>query len=410
MAQYRPDGGRDDGVDAYDYDDPRRYTSRQRRRQGQPEARNGGAVVSRRSRLGDALRGIGRGEGRRSQDQGQAASQQAYYPRQQTYGQQGYPQQYGYSEQPVYQEGPKRRPHRARNVLLVILAILVGLYLLICVPIDRSIAFSDDVATSLSGELSMHVPLTPYYVLALGSDAREGDTVSRTDTMILCRIDPLAAKVTMVSIPRDTMVQIDGHGTQKINAAYAFGGAAGAVKAVKNLTGASVNHVALVNFDGIETLVNALGGVTVDVPVDVNDPGYTGLVLSAGTHEMDGHTAMLFSRIRHGFANGDYQRQEDQRILISAIMKKALSNPLSLPAVGKAMGGLLSTTMRCYNIIPLLTRFAIGGPTIYSASIPSSPQTIGGVSYVVADEQATATMMQVVNQGGDPSTVANGVQ
>ena len=169
MVQYRPDGSRDDGADAYDYDDPRRYTSRQRGRQGQPESRNGGAVVSRRSRLGDALRGIGRGEGRRSQDQGQAASQRACYPRQQTYGQQGYPQQYGCSEQPVYQEGPKRRPHRARNVLLVILAILVGLYLLICVPIDRSIAFSDDVATSLSGELSMHVPLTPYYVLALGS-------------------------------------------------------------------------------------------------------------------------------------------------------------------------------------------------------------------------------------------------
>jgi anionic cell wall polymer biosynthesis LytR-Cps2A-Psr (LCP) family protein len=224
--------------------------------------------------LGDALRGVGRGEERRSQ--GQAASQQPYYPQQQSFGQQGYPQQYGYPEQPAYQEEPRRRPHRARNVLLAVLAVIVGLYLLICVPIDRSIAFSDDVATSLSGELSMHVPLTPYYVLALGSDAREGDTVSRTDTMILCRIDPLAAKVTMVSIPRDTMVQIDGHGTQKINAAYAFGGAAGAVKAVKSLTGASVNHVALVHFDGIEALVNALGGVTVDVPVDVNDPGYTG--------------------------------------------------------------------------------------------------------------------------------------
>ena len=87
MVQYRPGGSRDDDADAYDYDDPRRYTSRQRGRQGRPESRNGGAVVSRRSRLGDALRDIGRGEGRRSQ--GQAASQRACYPRQQTYGQQG---------------------------------------------------------------------------------------------------------------------------------------------------------------------------------------------------------------------------------------------------------------------------------------------------------------------------------
>ena len=99
MVQYRPDGSRDDGADTYDYDDPRRYTSRQRGRQGRPESRNGGAVVSRRSRLGDALRGVGRGEERRSQ--GQAASQQPYYPQQQSFGQQGYPQQYGYPEQPA---------------------------------------------------------------------------------------------------------------------------------------------------------------------------------------------------------------------------------------------------------------------------------------------------------------------
>jgi anionic cell wall polymer biosynthesis LytR-Cps2A-Psr (LCP) family protein len=143
--------------------------------------------------------------------------------------------------------------------------------------------------------------------------------------------------------------------------------------------------------------------------VDINDPNYTGLVMSAGTYTMDGKTALLFSRVRHGFANGDYQRQQDQRILIEAIMKKALSNPLTLPTVGKAMGGLLSTTMRCYNIIPLLARLAVGTPTIYSASIPSTTQTIGGVSYVVANTQELATMMQVVESGGDPSTVANGL-
>ncbi len=445
MGEYRPGDG-DQGEDTqYDYDDPRRYTAR---RQGRAPAASsgapsgGGAVVSRRSRLSSALRDAAHGRGAAQQGSrfSRDASGNAYEYGQPYQGQQygdGYGNQYGdgYGNQYPDQYGqygqasgngglrerlrerrarramePRREhPHRARNVVLLVLGILVALYVLICVPIDQGIAFSDSEAQSLSGQTSAHIPLTPYYVLLLGSDAREGDTVSRTDTMILCRIDPIQAKVTMVSIPRDTMVTIEGHGTQKINAAYAYGGAAGAAAAVKSLLGVSINHVALIHFDGVQTLVDALGGVTVNVPVDINDPSYTGLVMSAGTYTMDGKTALLFSRVRHGFANGDYQRQQDQRILIEAIMKKALSNPLALPTVGKAMGGLLSTTMRCYNIIPLLARLAVGTPTIYSASIPSTTQTINGVSYVVANTQELATMMQVVESGGDPSTVANGL-
>jgi LCP family protein required for cell wall assembly len=441
MGEYRPGDG-DQGEDTqYDYDDPRRYTAR---RQGRAPAASsgapsgGGAVVSRRSRLSSALRDAAHGRGAAQQGSRFSRDSQgnAYeygQPYQGQYDQYGagygdqYPDQYGQYDQASGNGGgglggwlqdrrarramrPRREhPHRARNVVLLVLAIIVALYMLICVPIDQGIAFSDSEAQGLSSETSMHIPLTPYYVLLLGSDAREGDTVSRTDTMILCRIDPIQAKVTMVSIPRDTMVTIEGHGTQKINAAYAYGGAAGAAAAVKSLLGVSINHVALIHFDGVQTLVDALGGVTVNVPVDINDPNYTGLVMSAGTYTMDGKTALLFSRVRHGFANGDYQRQQDQRILIEAIMKKALSNPLALPTVGKAMGGLLSTTMRCYNIIPLLARLAVGTPTIYSASIPSTTQTIGGVSYVVANTQELATMMQVVESGGDPSTVANGL-
>lgn len=303
-----------------------------------------------------------------------------------------------------------KRRHPVRNTILIVLAVLVALYVVICIPIDRSIAFDEQDSESLSSELSPHVPLTPYYVLALGSDAREGDEISRTDTMILCRIDPVSATITMISIPRDTMVEIEGYGTQKINAAYAFGGVTGATQAVSNLLGVDISHVAIVHFDGVETLVDALGGVTVEVPVDINDPSYTGLVMPAGTYEMDGSTALLFSRVRHGFADGDYQRQEDQRILISAIMHKALSSPLRLPAVGRAMGGLLSTTMRCYNLIPLLLRFSVGEPTIYSASLPSTTAMIDGVSYVIVDPEETAQMMEVVDSGGDPSTVANGLQ
>lgn len=304
-------------------------------------------------------------------------------------------------------QGPQKKRHarhRGLIVFIVIIAALVGIYRLVFTPIDDKLAFSDEESTGLSEELSGHIPATPYYVLLLGSDAREGDTSSRTDTMILARIDPIESKVTLVSIPRDTMVELEGHGTSKINAAYAYDGAAGAVKAVHDLTGVSISHVAVVKFDGVSTVVDYLGGVTVDVPVAVNDPNYTGLVLSAGEQTMDGNTAMLFSRVRHGFTNGDYQRQQDQRILLQAILNKCLSlGPAEIPGLVDTASGLVSTDMRCYSILPLLLRFVITQPTVYSCSLQGTSQTVGGQSYEVLDASEVRSVMQRVDAGDDPS-------
>ena len=293
----------------------------------------------------------------------------------------------------------------ARHAIVGILAAIVALYLVFCLPIDRAISFSREESSGLGKELSWHVPGMPYYVLALGSDAREGETASRSDTMILVRVDTIGGKLTMLSIPRDTMVEIEGYGTQKINAAYAFGGAAGAVHAVHELTGAPISQVALVRFDGVESIVDYLGGVTIDVPVDVYDPEYTGLVMSAGEQHMDGETALLFSRVRHGFDLGDYQRQKDQRILMEAVMREALALPVTkMPGLVGHMGGMLGTTMRMYSILPLLVRLKVGGgATVYQATVPSTTAMVDGISYVVADDYALSQMMDMIDAGGDPA-------
>lgn len=309
-------------------------------------------------------------------------------------------------QRPGRQRGPRKR-HRCLIVLLVVIAVLVGVYAVVFGPIDASIAFSQEESEGLSQDLGWTFPGTPYYVLVLGSDAREGDTVSRTDTMILARIDPLAGKVTMVSIPRDLKVELPGQGTQKINAAYAFGGASGAVEAVSREFGVTVSHVALVKFDGVSTLVDAIGGVDVDVPVAVNDPNYTGLVMDAGVQHMDGQTALLFSRARHGFALGDFQRQADQQVLIQAVVKKMLSSPSALGSALQVMGDVLSTDMKMYQIMPLGARLGLGS-TVYSCSVPSEAQNIDGISYVVADDAEVKEFMGVVNSGQDPSSQPEG--
>ena len=364
-----------------DYADHTVLRRGQQAQQAQDGKQGGGAVISKKSGLGAVLR----------HRKAKKVSSDAEWQRQQK------------RERRAERRQARRATRRPMNPLIVLLALVVGLYLVFCLPIDHAISLSHEERQGLSSELSWHVPGMPYYVLALGSDARAGETTSRTDTMILVRVDPLGGKLTMLSIPRDTMVQIEGYGTQKINAAYAFGGAAGAVREVHALTGAPISHVAVVHFGGIESLVDYLGGVTVEVPVDIYDPEYTGLVLPAGEHEMDGNTAMLFSRVRYGFALGDYQRQMDQRILMEAIMKKTLAlPPTKIPGLVGQAGNIVGTTMRMYSILPLMVRFKMG-MTIYQATVPSEPQDVDGVSYVVVDQEALGRMMDVINAGGDPA-------
>ena len=324
-----------------------------------------------------------------------------------------------YAAQPQPMQAPmpapeQRRPVRRRRkhhfgclfTLLVLVALAVGAYWVVAHPIDEQLAFDPAEEQTVKGTLSFSIPGMPYYVLALGSDAREGDTYSRTDTMMLVRVDLIGGKITMVSIPRDTKVEIEGHGTSKINAAYAYGGAGGAVRAVSKLTGVPINHVAVIHFEELVGLIDYLGGVTVNVPVDVNDPEHSGLVLSSGMQTMDGETALAWARTRYGFEEGDYQRQEDQRILISAILNRVLSlSPTEMPRALKQIGGLVGTDMRCYNLAPLFVRFKLLSPTVYSCALPTTSELIDNIWYEILDESESAELMRVVNAGGDPSTV-----
>lgn len=375
----------------YGYNDPRRYTS-----------------------VGDGrstAEGLAQGLGRRIQSQVSSLRSQRAQRRGKTSRRWSAAADADYGS-PAVKTRP-RRHHAGRTILVVLLGLLTAAivaYVIVLSPVDRKIAFSESDRQALSGHLTPCTPVTPYYALLLGSDSRNDGEPARTDTIMLARIDPLADKVTLVSIPRDTKVELEGHGTQKINAAYAFGGVSGITSAVSSLTNVNISQVALIDFDGLTSLIDAIGGVTVTVPVDINDPDYTGLVMAAGVYEMDGNTAMLFSRVRHGFALGDYQRQANQRILIQAIVQKLRSNPTLMPAAADSLGSVLKTTYHCYDLIPVLARMAMQPPTIYSASIPSTTQRIRGVDYVVADGPATTTLMQVVDAGEDPSMVSNGLQ
>ena len=302
----------------------------------------------------------------------------------------------------------RRKGHGCLVTLVLVVVLAVAAYWAVAHPIDDRLAFTREEQQSVNGKLSWSVPGMPYYVLALGSDGRDDVAGERSDTMILIRIDFWGGKVTMLSIPRDTMIELDGYGTQKINAAYAFGGPGGAVRAVSELCGVGVNHVAVVHLDELAGLVDYLGGVTVDVPEAAYDPEHTGVDIGAGTQTLDGATAVAWARTRYGYARGDFQRQENQRILMQAIINRMLSlSSREVPGALEYVGDLIGTDLRCYDLVPLFLRFKLAGPKVYSTSVPSTTETIDGVSYVIADEASLAQLMRTINAGEDPGSPAN---
>lgn len=307
----------------------------------------------------------------------------------------------------------KKKQHKGLKIALGVLGALIVVIagaaialLLWANSLSSSMAVNAEDKEALDKVLLKTSDNEPFYILLLGSDAREGDTASRSDTMILTRVDPATYTVTMVSIPRDTKVEIEGHGTQKINAAYAFDGAAGAVEAVSDLAGVEISHYAEIHFEELETLIDELDGVWVDVPVSNNQTGSsnTGKSISAGEQLLDGETALAFARERYGYTRGDFQRAENQRILVTAILKQVLAEtPTEMPGTIQQLAKCVTTDYSIVDLVTLAQKFQSHTVTFYSCGVPSTTKTIDGVSYVLTTEPDWSEMMELVDAGEDPN-------
>lgn len=309
----------------------------------------------------------------------------------------------------------KRKKHgKAKKVILIVLAVIVVLCVAVGAAaalymnsISDSMKIDSEQQSELDTVLSESTVQEPYYVLLLGSDARANNTASRSDTMILVRVDANVGKATLVSIPRDTKVEIEGHGTQKINAAYAFGGPAGAVEAVEKMSGIEISHYAEIHFDELEKAVDQLGGIWVDVPVSSNQTGssHSKYQFSAGMQKMSGEQVLVFARERYGYNEGDFQRAENQRIVVQSLADAVLSlPPTDLPGTVQSLANCISTDYSLNELIELAQTFQSAEHYyFYSAMVPSTTQTIDGVSYTITLEDEWANMMQMVDTGQDPS-------
>lgn len=275
-----------------------------------------------------------------------------------------------------------------------------------------SIKMNLGVSLETRTKLSFTLPGQPYYMLLVGTDkswdrVEAGETTYRTDSIILARVDPLAAKLTLISIQRDTKVELEGYGTQKINAAYALGGAPMLIEAVSELADVPISMYSEIDFDSFVQVVDALGGIEVNVPIDINDED-AHVSLSAGEQTINGEEALGLCRARHAYdsyGSGDYYRTANQRMVLGAILKKGLSgNPFHLVSLIGAVSNSVNSTVTGFDILFLGLRF-IGfdmDNNLMSGLEPTTPSYEGGVWYEIVDEDAWTTMLNRVDQGLAP--------
>lgn len=178
----------------------------------------------------------------------------------------------------------------------------------------------------------------------------------RTDTMMLIHLSEDHDKVTVVSLPRDTWIEIPGKGTHKINSAYQLGGPKLTVKTVEQATGLRIDHYIEVNVLGFIDVVDSLGGVTVCTPVPIDDPK-TRLTMQPGTHNLDGVNALAYARTR-ATARSDLDRIDRQQQVVSALLDKAISGgTLANPA---RLAGLVDSTLKAIAVDKALADNLLG--------------------------------------------------
>ncbi|PWU23437.1 MAG: hypothetical protein C5B48_08570 [Candidatus Rokuibacteriota bacterium] len=200
-------------------------------------------------------------------------------------------------------------------------------------------------------------------ILLLGTDTGPGRRGLRhSDSIMLVRTDPHHHRLAYLSIPRDLRVDIPGHGSDKINAAYQIGGAPLAIKTVRNLTGMDVNHVVIVDFAHFEKLIDAIGGIDINVPAPIHSDrfdcpyppsrcqSWTGWRFAKGRQHMDGHRALIYSRVRVNQLNpadNDITRAERQQQVTQAIAGKLASvgTYFDLPFIGDDLLRPLATDL-----------------------------------------------------------------
>ena len=220
--------------------------------------------------------------------------------------------------------------HYIAMILLTLVMLVAGYAVRIYSQTKTAVDKTYDPVSTKAAAKSNITGTKPISILLLGTDTGEfgRQYTGNTDTMIVVTINPKTKKTTMTSIPRDTLAEIvDGKGAQaqKINAAYNANGNEAAMKTVEKLLNIPINYYVTVNMAGLEKIVDAVGGIDVNVAFTWSDAYVGNYTFTKGPMHLNGAQALAYARMRHSDPQGDYGRQQRQREVITQIVKTALS-------------------------------------------------------------------------------------
>jgi LCP family protein required for cell wall assembly len=247
----------------------------------------------------------------------------------------------------------------------------------------------------------------PSNTLLLGTDHGPGagrESARRSDSIMLVRTDPGRGRTSFLSIPRDLRVDVPGHGFAKINAAFQIGGPDLTVKTLKSFTGLQVNHTVVVDFQSFEQLIDALGGVTIDVPEPIVSNRFDcpfatrercqrwgGWRFAAGEQTMGGRRALIYSRIRENQLNpaeNDLTRGERQQAVVKAIGDDvtSFSTLARLPFLADDLVAPLATDLSAGQFAQLAMVKVRSGATL-RCRLGGTPTSVGGESFLIGSEE-----------------------
>jgi LCP family protein required for cell wall assembly len=247
---------------------------------------------------------------------------------------------------------------------------------------------------------------SPTTILVLGTDGGEHGRAGsrRSDSLLLVRTDPGKNRISYLSIPRDLRVEIPGYGSGKINSANQFGGPALAIATVRRLTGLPIQHVVVMDFTGFKKLIDALGGIQIDVPkpilsnkFDCPYPprrcgSWKGWRFGKGKQQMNGRRALIYSRIRENQldpSETDISRTTRQQAVAQAVGDKVASfgTFVKLPFIGDSLASPIATDLSTWDLAKLgWVRFRANDGEALHCRLGGQPSSIGGESVLVGSE------------------------
>lgn len=317
----------------------------------------------------------------------------------------------------------RRRFVASRVAIIAVVVLAVGAAAAFAYVANISSRLKAGLPTDINSALTAKASSTePFYMLLMGVDKSAeraqsseygpSDADYRTDSIILVRIDPKNKTCSLVSIHRDTWVDLGGSlGKQKINAAYSAGGPTGAVKEISKFAGVPITHYAEVDFDNFTKIVDQIGGIEVDVKRAINDP-QAGVPVPAGHQKLNGAQALALSRSRHSYddsGDGDQFRASNQRMVIGAIVKKVLTlDAATMASTISTMADSITTDMDVQTILGLANsmRGIDLSKSMYTGMEPTDGHYANNTWFEIVELKAWQTMMGRVDAGLSPYSSA----